>query len=98
MVGGWKIPTIGREQRRPPSRGYLAREPAFENLGDYEIEHDEMTVEEQQQQIKKEQKKQHKDPIKLPKYQDPDKKKMMQAIKNDIVIQRIKHEIANDER
>ena len=45
MMGAWKIPIIGREQRRPPSRGYLAREPGFEHIAQDDNEYEELTLE-----------------------------------------------------
>ena len=46
MFGGWKIPTIGSEQRRPPSPGYMAREVGFENSGgNNDDEYGELTLE-----------------------------------------------------
>ena len=46
MAGCWKIPTIGQEQRRPPSPGYMAREVGFENSGGADDdEYGELTLE-----------------------------------------------------
>ena len=46
LMGGWKIPEIGGEARRPPSPGYIARESGFEVAGvDNDDEYNGMTVE-----------------------------------------------------
>lgn len=56
-------------------------------------EFEKITVEEQQELIKKEQKREHFNPLRVPRYTDPVHKKLMQSIKNDLMIQKVKADI-----
>ena len=80
-----KIPPFGKEIKRPASAGYMEREPGFENdcISEKEVFTIDDRIRQEMEESKRTNRKNNFSPTRIPRYNDPDHRRHMTAVKAD---------------